>query len=164
VNLVIIRKLVFSLLIFYPQCDILQYVKQPVNIFMTTKTNTIFSQDFLQKIEALLLEEKERIQAELGEIAKKNPSIGADFEAAFPEYGDEEDENAREIADYTANKPLEETLEKMLRDIEKSLERLQKGNYGICKYCDKPIDEKRLLARPTSSACVSCKKTLTDEV
>ena len=35
---------------------------------------------------------------------------------------------------------------------------------GICKYCDQPIDEKRLRARPTSGACISCKKTLTDEV
>ncbi|MEK7623573.1 MAG: TraR/DksA C4-type zinc finger protein, partial [Patescibacteria group bacterium] len=71
---------------------------------------------------------------------------------------------AREVAEYTANKPLEVTLENTLRDINKALERLNKGTYGICKYCDHPIDEKRLLARPTSSACVSCKKTLTDEV
>ena len=57
----------------------------------------------------------------------------------------------------------EETLEKMLRDVGKSLKRIEEGSYGVCKYCDKPIDEKRLLARPTSSACVECKKTLTDE-
>lgn len=131
---------------------------------MATKNKTTFSEEFLQKIEELLLAEKQRVQAELAEIARKNPSNGGDFDGAFPEYGDEEDDNAREIADYTANKPLEETLEKMLRDVDKTLERVQAGTYGVCKYCNQPIDEKRLLARPTSSACVSCKKTLTDEV
>lgn len=127
------------------------------------KKQSTFSNEFLEKIQNLLLEEKKRLEDELNLFASKNPKTKDDYDADFPEYGDEEDENAREIADYTANKPLEETLEKMLRDVDKTLEVIGKGSYGICKYCDKPIDEKRLLARPTSSACVSCKKTLTDE-
>ena len=129
---------------------------------MTAKQSP-FSNEFLEKIQNLLLEEKKRLEDELNLFASKNPKTKDDYNADFPEYGDEEDENAREIADYTANKPLEETLEKMLRDVDKTLEVIGKGDYGVCKYCDKPIDEKRLLARPTSSACVSCKKTLTDE-
>ncbi len=122
-----------------------------------------FSADFLEKITNQLLVEKDRLESELAEFAKKNPHLAGDFDAQFPEYGDKEDENAQEVAEYTTNKPLEETLEKMLRDVEKSLKRISDGTYGVCKYCDKPIDEKRLLARPTSSACVECKKTLTDE-
>ena len=112
----------------------------------------------------MLQEEKDRLTKELGGFAKKNPHVKGDYDAVYPEYGSEEDDNAREVAEYTANKPLEITLEKTLRDIDKALDRLKKGTYGICKYCDKPINEKRLLARPTSSACVSCKKTLTDEI
>lgn len=123
-------------------------------------TTSIFPDTFLSSIEQSLIEEKKKIADEL---AKLTPPRQAG-EGAFPEYGDEEEDNAREIADFTANKPLELTLEKSLRDIDKSLERLKKGTYGICKYCEKPIDEKRLLARPTSSACVSCKKTITDEL
>ena len=68
------------------------------------------------------------------------------------------------MEEYTVNKPLEITLEKTLRDVKRALIAIEKGTYGVCKYCDKPIEEKRLLARPTSSSCVSCKKTLTDEV
>lgn len=127
------------------------------------KKDIQFSPEFLGRVKALLFEEKGRLGKELEEFTKKNPNVAGDFNATFPEYGDKEDENAQEIAEYTANKPLEETLEKMLRDVEKALARLDEGDYGICKYCGEPIDEKRLLARPTSSACVSCKKTLTDE-
>lgn len=123
-----------------------------------------FSSKFLDQIQKQLEEEKTRLSKELASISQKNPHVAGDFEARFPEYGNEEDDNAREVAEYTTNKPLEITLEKTLRDIDKALERMEKGTYGICKYCDKPIDEKRLLARPTSSACVSCKKTLTEEV
>lgn len=123
-----------------------------------------FSKEFLEKIKKVLEGEKLRLESELNKFAKKNPQVAGDFEAGFPEYGDKEDENAQEVADYTANKPLEETLEKMLRDVNKSLVYLENDTYGVCKYCNNPIDEKRLLARPMSSACVSCKKTLTDEV
>jgi len=123
-----------------------------------------FSQTFLKEIKEKLLEEKARLELELAKFATKNGHGETDFDANFPEYGDKEDENAQEVADYTTNKPLEISLEKELRDAEKSLERLEKGTYGVCKYCDKPIDEKRLMARPTSSACIECKKTLTQEV
>lgn len=123
-----------------------------------------FSKSFLEEIKASLLSKKESLESELGNFTKKNPHISDDYEADFPNYGDAEDENAREVAEYTANKPLEITLENTLRDVNKALERIVKGTYGVCKYCDKPIDEKRLKARPTSGACISCKKTLTDEL
>lgn len=130
---------------------------------MAKKTSQL-SQKLLDEIKQELLEEKSHLETDLADFTKKNPNVDDDFEAKFPEYGDEEDENAREVAQYTVNKPLEISLENTLRDVNKALERLDKGTYGICKYCKQPIDEKRLRARPTSSACVSCKKTLTDEV
>jgi len=125
-----------------------------------TKNN--FTSEFLEKIKSTLLEEKNRIEGELSRFSsRKNKE---DFEANYPEYGDKEDENAAEIADYAAEVPLEESLEKTLRDTNQALSRIEKGDYGICKYCKKPIDEKRLLARPTSNACISCKKAITQEV
>lgn len=128
------------------------------------KKKTPFTTEFLEQIRYVLTDMQERLRRELDGITNQNPSNSASFDGAFPSYGDGEDDNAREIAEYTSNKPLELTLEKTLRDVDKALKRLDDGVYGICKYCDKPIDEKRLLARPTSSACVSCKKTLTDEI
>lgn len=122
-----------------------------------------FSRDFLAKIKKQLEDKEARLENELGQFAKKNTHVPGDFDAQFSEYGDKDDENAQEVAEYTANKPLEIALEKELRDIKKSLKRMGAGDYGICKYCDKPIDEKRLLARPTSGSCVECKKALTNE-
>jgi len=108
--------------------------------------------------------EKVKLETELSKFTKKNPNVDGDFEATYPEYGDKSDENAQEITQYLTNKPLEMQLEKMLRDVNKALKNMEDGSYGMCKYCDEPIEEKRLEARPTSGACVSCKKTLTQEV
>lgn len=124
--------------------------------------NTTLTASFLKEIADMLLLEKTKLEEDLSAISKKNP-IHGDRNATFPEFGDEEDDNVQEIEAYTVNKPLEMSLENSLRDVIKALTRIQEGTYGICKYCDNTIDEKRLRARPTSSACVSCKKLLTDE-
>lgn len=125
---------------------------------------TNFNKEFLNKIKTSLSEEKIRIEEELAKFSKRNSRSSEDFDSTFPEYGDKEDENAAEVAEYAAEVPLEESFEKTLRDINIAIARLEAGEYGICKYCKKPIEEKRLLARPTSSACVSCKKAITQEV
>jgi RNA polymerase-binding protein DksA len=129
---------------------------------MATKSS--FSGDFLAAIKSNLLEQQTKLENELGKFTKKSTHVADDYDTNFPEYGDKEDENAAEVAEYINGKPVEEALEKTLRDVHKTLERIDKGTYGVCKYCGKSIEEKRLLARPTSSACVECKKAITQEL
>ena len=118
---------------------------------------------FLKEMEDELLKEEVRLKSELAEFAKQNPKNTDDYDAKFPNMGDKEDENAEEVATYSTNLTLERTLEANLRDAEKALERIKKGTYGICKYCNKEITEKRLRARPSSSSCIDCKKSFTQE-
>jgi RNA polymerase-binding protein DksA len=122
-----------------------------------------FAPEFIEEIKNTLLQEKARIENELSSIGQKDESEGGKFNVHFPNYGDEEEDSAVEVADYEANLSIGNRIEKLLRDIETSLERIEKGTYGICKYCQKPIDQKRLIARPTSSSCIECKKTITLE-
>lgn len=128
-----------------------------------SKQKSQFSPEFVEQVKKMLLDEKAKLEKELSKFAKRKPDEADDYDATFPNYGDKEDENAAEVADYVVNLSMEENLEKLLRDVNQSLERLEKGEYGICKYCHKPIEEKRLLARPTSSSCMGCKKTITQE-
>lgn len=119
----------------------------------------------LTELKEKLVEEKANLENELSKLSHRNPkSVDADFEANFPNLGDKEDENASEVAQFSDNLSLEDELEKALRDVEKALELVEKGSYGSCKYCGQPIDERRLMARPTSTSCIQCKKTLTQEV
>lgn len=131
----------------------------------TQKSVGDFSSAFLTKVKEMLLKQKETLEGDLAKFAKKDKrAANADYDASFPNYGESEEDNAREVADYEANLSIEHDMEKTLRDVDSALKRIAKGAYGICKYCKKPIDEKRILARPTSSACVECKKTIKQEV
>ncbi len=116
------------------------------------------NQDFIKKMEQALLDMQHKLEDELGGIAHKVGRTAADFDAEFPNYGDKEDENAAEVATFTDNLAVEQTLEDTLEDVKAALERIAKGTYGFCRYCNKEIDTRRLQARPESSSCVDCKK------
>lgn len=118
----------------------------------------------IKKIGLQLQAEKKHMEAALSSFASKNVHNPDDYNASFPEFGDKDEDNASEVAAFSDNLTIERTLESSLRDVKSALKRIEEGTYGTCKYCKKPIDEKRLLARPTSSACIDCKKQLTQEV
>ena len=45
-----------------------------------------------------------------------------------------------------------------LKKINKSLQRMDNGLYGLCENCEGEIGYDRLLARPTAELCISCKE------
>ncbi len=112
---------------------------------------------FAKEMQEKLLEMKRKLEQELTGFARKDSKTEADFSTEFPEFGDKEDDNATEVATFTDNLALEHTLEGTLDDVNKSLERIAKGTYGVCRYCGEEIDKRRLRARPESSSCVKCK-------
>jgi DnaK suppressor protein len=44
----------------------------------------------------------------------------------------------------------------MLEDVNRALEKIEDGTYGICDRCGRLIPEARLEARPWSVLCVEC--------
>lgn len=120
---------------------------------------------FVSEMKEKLLEEQKKLENELSQFAHRNTKAKSiDYDTDFPEYGDGEDENASEVATYSNNLSLEKELEKALRDVIAALKRIKEGDYITCKYCKTKISEARLRARPTSTSCIACKKTLTQEV
>ena len=58
---------------------------------------------------------------------------------------------------------LKEREKKLLRKIDEALERIETGSFGVCERCGEEIEEKRLLARPVTTFCISCKTLLEEE-
>jgi RNA polymerase-binding protein DksA len=114
----------------------------------------------IEKIKKELLSRRQQIVEDLKNTAQNRDIKKGEMRAKFPQFGDKDEENALEVSEYSTNLATEKVLESALRDIDNALERITKGSYGICKYCGKDIGEKRLLARPTASACVACKSKL----
>lgn len=46
-----------------------------------------------------------------------------------------------------------------LTELDRALDRLERGDYGRCEVCGGPIPEERLEARPAATTCVPCAGT-----
>lgn len=43
-----------------------------------------------------------------------------------------------------------------LREMDEALARIDKGTYGLCESCGKPIPKGRLMAKPHAKFCIPC--------
>lgn len=96
-----------------------------------------------------LLEEKESIKEQLGEI-KEDLDFGDDVDSF-----DEETDESEAFSNYVG---IKRSLDNRMEDVEEALKRMEKGTYGICKKCGAEISEEVLEANPASDLCKDCKK------
>lgn len=112
----------------------------------------------LEELKQALLKEKEELETNLSKIAKPINKEKGDYETSFDQIGDDEDDNASEVEEYSDNLAVENTLEKKLQDIIEALSEMENGTYGICKNCNEEIDIERLRANPSARTCIKCRK------
>lgn len=111
------------------------------------------------------LEEEERlILSELAGFTRKDPKEEGGFNVPFPNEGTTIDENAREITEFERMKAVKDNLEKRLKDIKVTLEKLKEDSYGICEKCSVVIGGSRLKAMPAARFCITCAKINSREV
>jgi len=67
-------------------------------------------------------------------------------------------DQASEDNELHVNLRLLQVDSKLLRAIDAAIERIEKGNYGICTICEKEISKARLNAVPWTSVCIACKE------
>jgi len=106
-----------------------------------------------------LEEEKALVEANLGEIGKKDKT--GDWEAvpetemASQEVPDEAD-MAERSEDYEERTSKVESLESHLANINRALAKIDEGSYGVCDICGKEIGEDRLGANISALTCKDC--------
>lgn len=109
----------------------------------------------VKKFEEILIEQKNRLEGELGRIAKPTSKEG-DYETVYEDIGDDMDENASEVEGYVGNVALENNLEDQLKEINRSLEKIKDETFGICEECGVEISPERLEANPSAKKCMQC--------
>lgn len=55
---------------------------------------------------------------------------------------------------------LEQRLKSDLKEIEKALLKIKKGTYGKCEKCGRPIEARRLEAKPSAIYCLEDEKKI----
>lgn len=113
-------------------------------------------QKIMDELKQMLLKEKEELENNLSRIAKPINKEKGDYEASFADLGDDPDDNAIEVEEYSDNLPVEKALEKKLQDVLAALSEMENGTYGICRNCNQEIDIERLKANPSARTCIKC--------
>ncbi len=116
--------------------------------------NTKETQQFKVKLE----NEKKLLESELATVGHKNPQNPMGWEASSGTMEvDSADENevADKMEELEENELILQQLEKQLSDVDAALEQIEKGTYGLCEVCGKPIEIARLEASPSARTCKS---------
>jgi RNA polymerase-binding protein DksA len=78
-----------------------------------------------------------------------------------PTTGNHMADDASEVEAQAKSLALRRHLEGMIKEIDRAIGRAEKGTYGICERCKKPIPEERLKAMPAATHCIECAKLQT---
>lgn len=100
------------------------------------------------EIKKKLIQQKQQILIDAGIMLSNLPS-----ESNLSEIGD----IASQEIDRSFLLRLRDRERKLLKKIEKTLEKINNGTYGICEACGSEIPIERLEARPVTDLCIECK-------
>lgn len=111
----------------------------------------------IAQLKAALEKEHDKLVAELKSFAKPDPRMTGDWDSEMPQFEPKEygshaslEEEADEVEEYEARLATEHSLESRLLEVNKALERMNKGTYGRCLKCNREIYLERLRANPAA--------------
>ncbi len=115
----------------------------------------------LKKLRGWLLEEQERLTAELQEIEHRTARMDeSDRANELSAYEDHPADLASETFEREKDLAIGESVEGMLNKVNTALEKMERGTYGTCDACGRPIKKARLKALPFATLCLDCQGRL----
>ena len=106
---------------------------------------------FIYKIKRTLLERQKELQKQVVYQSKEKVSDGQVSDTA---------DEALTITMEKLQSSLQKTEIEELKLIEQALDKIKKGEYGICIDCNEPISERRLENYPYAARCIVCQELL----
>lgn len=104
----------------------------------------------------MLLAEREHTLAELARL-RSYMEVG---EERIVSTGEDSVDAAADVYEREKLLAIIRTLENKLDAIERALKATEKGSYGVCELCGKPINPERLQAVPHTTTCIKCQQKL----
>ncbi len=117
----------------------------------------MLSKEKIEYFKKKLEEHKKETEKELSGVARPNLQAPGEWETTVPDMNvmvSDKNELADTFEEQENREAIENNFEKHLMSIEKALKRINEGTYGICKICNKEIDEERLEAYPMAEYCI----------
>jgi len=110
------------------------------------------------KVRVFLEKEKKRIQDELAELTSSAEHPMDERREGSP-FGKREEE-ATESMELEKRLAIEERLKSLLAEVDRALQKMDQGTYGVCDICNTKIDPARLEALPQAILCINCRQKL----
>jgi RNA polymerase-binding protein DksA len=108
-----------------------------------------------------LLAEQARLEEELQEIERRAAHVDeSDRATELSSYEDHPADLASETFEREKDLAIGESVEHMLHKVINALEKIDRGTYGRCDACSKPIKKARLRALPFATLCLDCQDRL----
>lgn len=108
-------------------------------------------------LRARLEAERGRLRGDLEELGEEVAVLGQSQQNEGGNPGNHFADDATDIMEQEKNLTLIESLRGRLYDIERALDRMDRGTYGQCERCGQPIAAERLEALPSARLCINCK-------
>jgi len=138
--------------------------KQKVKEMPPTKQSTAVKTRVdpeLAKFRDLLLSERTRLLAELEEIESRTARTSdAERATELSSYEDHPADLASETFEREKDLAIAESVESLLNQVNTALEKVERGTYGTCDACSRPIKKARLQALPFATLCLECQDRL----
>ncbi|MDQ3432603.1 MAG: TraR/DksA C4-type zinc finger protein [Actinomycetota bacterium] len=101
-----------------------------------------------------------RLETERGELAAQASELEADFadQSWRDSRFDDEAETGSATFERERTMSLARNARQVILDIDRALERIDAGTYGVCVSCASPIAHERLEAVPQTVHCVDCRR------
>lgn len=103
-------------------------------------------------IKIRLENDRKRLEDQLEQLKASRPTENRREGSPFGK----REEEATETADLENRIALEKRTKDQLAEVERALEKFEKGTYGICENCGKQINPERLEALPQALYCMEC--------
>ena len=108
------------------------------------------------QIRATLEAERKRVMDQLNQLKSSQPM---DERREGSPFGKREEE-ATESMELEKRLALENRLNLLLAELERALQKLDAGTYGVCDVCNEAIDPARMQALPQAILCLSCRQKM----
>ncbi len=115
----------------------------------------------LRELRTWLEAERARLEAELEEIERRTARMDESERAnELSAYEDHPADLASETFEREKDLAIGESVEGMLHKVITALEKIERGTYGVCDACSRPIKKARLKALPFATLCLDCQDRL----
>ena len=111
------------------------------------------------RFEQILREERQRVLDAISYLHEETPgSLEDETEEIIGNSDNHLGETATATLDREIDYSLEENSEQVLRAIDRALQRIHEGSFGVCETCGRVIAEERLEAIPYATQCIDCRR------